>query len=78
MKDLSALTDEEVVEAIVGRKITFVRELAQSEDTSFVRSKAEVYNGTNGERCVRYVSPEGWRFIRVSDIVRISRKTYNN
>lgn len=76
LKQLQDKTDEEIAATLTGRKITFSREIAEAEETSHVRSVDEVYNGVDGEKCVRFVSPTGWRFIRLADIIKISRKTY--
>lgn len=76
LKQLQDKTDEEIVAALTGRKITFSREIAEAEETSHVRSVGKVYNEDSGDKCVRFVSPTGWRFIRLADIIKISRKTY--
>lgn len=75
--NLEEKTEEEITELITGKKITFIRKIATAEETVHVRSSVSVYTEGSGERCVRFVSPEGWRFIGLADIIKIGKKTYN-
>lgn len=81
MKPFSSegLSDDEVVDKLLGREVEFVMELSNRESSVIVRSDAkispEIEHNHRG-RTMKFISPEGYRWVQVENILRIGRKKY--
>lgn len=73
MKDLSKLTDEEIIEYLKGKRIVVVNEAIQHEEEIIVRSDSKVEPQISG-RVIKFLSPSGWRFINLNQIKTVGRK----
>lgn len=73
-KYLRGKTNQEIEEYLNGRTVTVARPLAQAEEKMKIKTALTVYNGEGDEAMLRFISPQGWRFIRAADIKSISRK----
>ncbi|ABF57531.1 gp81 [Corynebacterium phage P1201] len=73
MKDLSKLTDEEIIEYLKGKRIVVVNEAIQHEEEIIVRSDSKVEPQISGG-VIKFLSPSGWRFINLNQIKTVGRK----
>lgn len=73
MKDLSKLTDEEIIEYLKGKRIVVVNEAIQHEEEIIVRSDSKVEPQIAGG-VIKFLSPSGWRFINLNHITTVGRK----
>lgn len=73
MKDLSKLTDEEIIEYLKGKRIVVVNEAIQHEEEIIVRSDSKVEPQISGG-VIKFLSPSGWRFINLNHIKTVGRK----
>lgn len=73
MKDLSNLTDEEIIEYLKGKRIVVVNEAIKHEEEIIVRSDSKVEPQISGG-VIKFLSPSGWRFINLNQIKTVGRK----
>lgn len=77
-KPLAEMSDDEVLEALTGRRITFVGYLSGRETTAIVSKGREfpTISGNDRGRFIHFIGPEGHRYVQVEKIVKVSRKKY--
>ncbi len=76
--DPEGMSDDEVVDTLVGRKVTFSGYMSDRDDEVVVRSdcpRPEIKTNDRG-RYMSFFAPEGRRHIQVEKISAYSRKKY--
>lgn len=73
MKDLSKMTDDEIIEYLSGKRIVVINGISGSEEEMIVRSDAKQKPTIMGP-VMRFLSPNGWRFINLTNIKTVGRK----
>lgn len=73
MKDLSKLTDEETIDYLKGKRIVVVNSESEHEEEIIVRSDSKIEPQISGG-IIKFLSPSGWRFIKLNQIKTVGRK----
>lgn len=73
MKNLSDMPEDEIIEYLAGKRVTVVNSISGTEEEIIIRSdskkKPQVTN-----RVMFCLSPCGWRYINVDNIISVGRK----
>lgn len=73
MKDLSKLEPEEIIDYLAGKRVVVVNSISGSEEEVIIRSDSRKKPTLTG-RVLACLSPSGWRYINIDNIVTVGRK----
>lgn len=73
MKDLSKMEKAEIIEYLAGKRVVVVNSISGSEEEVVIRSDTKEEPLLVG-RVMRCLSPSGWRYINIDNIITVGRK----